>query len=73
MANLNKRQANSFTIAGSGALRNSPGDVLISAYTTGDMRNVEPTSRPWKKGDPIIEPQGLYRLQSGLFALESGL
>jgi large exoprotein involved in heme utilization and adhesion len=61
----NKRQENSFTITGSGALRNIPGDVLISVYTTGDVRNVEPTSRPWKKGDPIIEAQGLYRLSDG--------
>ncbi|MCC5600733.1 two-partner secretion domain-containing protein [Nostoc favosum] len=64
-----KRQENSFTITGSGALRNSPGDVLISAYTTGDVRSVEPTSRPWKKGDPIIEPQGLYRLPNGQLIL----
>ncbi len=64
-----KRQENSFTITGSGALRNSPGDVLISAYTTGDVRNVEPTSRTWKKGDPIIEPQGLYRLPDGRLLL----
>ncbi len=64
-----KRQENSFTITGSGALRNSPGDVLISAYTTGDVRAVEPTSRPWKKGDPIIEAQGLYRLADGQLIL----
>ncbi|MBW4456973.1 MAG: filamentous hemagglutinin N-terminal domain-containing protein [Nostoc indistinguendum CM1-VF10] len=64
-----KRQENSFTITGSGALRNSPGDVLMSAYTTGDVRNVEPTSRPWKKGDPIIEAQGLYRLADGQLML----
>ncbi|MBD2451593.1 filamentous hemagglutinin N-terminal domain-containing protein [Nostoc sp. FACHB-152] len=64
-----KRQENSFTITGSGALRNSPGDVLISAYTTGDVRSVESTSRPWKKGDPIIEPQGLYRLPDGRLLL----
>ncbi|MEH2081386.1 MAG: filamentous hemagglutinin N-terminal domain-containing protein [Nostoc sp.] len=64
-----KRQENSFTITGSGALRNSPGDVLISAYITGDVRSVEPTSRPWKKGDPIVEPQGLYRLPNGQLIL----
>ncbi|WP_414514010.1 beta strand repeat-containing protein [Nostoc sp. PCC 9305] len=64
-----KRQENSFTITGSGALRNSPGDVLISAYTTDDVRSVEPTPRPWKKGDPIIEPQGLYRLPNGQLIL----
>ncbi|BAY91294.1 MULTISPECIES: beta strand repeat-containing protein [unclassified Tolypothrix] len=65
IARGSKRQENSFTITGSGALRNSPGDVLISAYSTGDVRNVEPTSRPWKKGDPIIEAQRLYRLPDG--------
>ncbi|MEH1863157.1 MAG: filamentous hemagglutinin N-terminal domain-containing protein [Nostoc sp.] len=64
-----KRQENSFTITGSGALRYSPGDVLTSAYTTGDVRSVEPTPRPWKKGDPIIEPQGLYRLPNGQLIL----
>jgi filamentous hemagglutinin family protein len=65
IARGNKRQENSFTITGSGALRNSPGDGLISTYTTGDVRNVEPTSRPWKKGDRIIEAQGLYKLPDG--------
>jgi filamentous hemagglutinin family protein len=65
----NQRQENSFTITGSGALRNSPGDVLISGYTTGEVRNVDPTPRPWKKGDPIIEPQGLYRQPDGQLIL----
>ncbi|MDZ8257037.1 filamentous hemagglutinin N-terminal domain-containing protein [Nostoc sp. ChiQUE01b] len=64
-----KRQENSFTITGSGALRYTPGGVLTSAYTTGDVRSVEPTPRPWKKGDPIIEPQGLYQLPNGQLIL----
>ncbi|WP_292857816.1 filamentous hemagglutinin N-terminal domain-containing protein [Nostoc sp. LPT] len=64
-----KRQENSFTITGSGALRYTPGDVLTSAYTTGDVRSIEPTPRHWKKGDPIIEPQGLYRLPNGQLIL----
>ncbi|MBN3951854.1 MAG: filamentous hemagglutinin N-terminal domain-containing protein [Nostoc sp. NMS7] len=64
-----KRQENSFTITGSGALRNSPEDGLVSTYTTGEVRGVEPTSRTWKKGDPIIEPQGLYRLPNGQLIL----
>ncbi|MEH2231139.1 MAG: filamentous hemagglutinin N-terminal domain-containing protein [Nostoc sp.] len=65
-----KRQENSFTITGSGALTpNRPG-VLVSNYTTGEVRGVEITSRrPWKKGDPIIEPQGLYRLPNGQLIL----
>ncbi|BAY93820.1 MULTISPECIES: S-layer family protein [unclassified Tolypothrix] len=69
IARGSKRQENSFTITGSGALRNSPGDALISTYSTGDVRGVESTSRPWKKGDPIIEPQGLYRLPDGQLLL----
>ncbi|MDZ8263259.1 filamentous hemagglutinin N-terminal domain-containing protein [Nostoc sp. ChiQUE01b] len=65
-----KRQENSFTITGSGAITpNRPG-VLVSNYTTGEVRGVEITShRPWKKGDPIIEPQGLYRLPNGQLIL----
>ncbi|MDZ8036082.1 MAG: filamentous hemagglutinin, partial [Nostoc sp. DedSLP04] len=64
-----KRQENSFTITGSGALSpNRPG-VSVSTYTTGEVRGVETTSRPWKKGDPIIEPTGLYRLNNGQLLL----
>jgi filamentous hemagglutinin family protein len=65
-----KRQENSFTITGSGALPNNrPGNVLVSNYTTGSVRGVETTSRPWKKGDPIIEPQGVYQLNNGQLLL----
>ena len=69
IARANQRQENSFMITGSGALTpNRPG-VLVSTYTTGEVRSVEATSRPWKKGDPIIEPQGLYRLPNGRLIL----
>jgi filamentous hemagglutinin family protein len=65
-----KRQENSFTITGSGALpTNRPSDVFVSNYTTGEVRGVETTSRPWKKGDPIIEPQGVYQLNNGQLLL----
>ncbi len=62
-----KRQENSFIITGAGALRNSPGDGFISKYSTGDVRNVseDNQSSEWKKGEPIIEPQGVYQLASG--------
>ena len=63
------KQEGTFFITGSGALRNSPGDGLISSYSTGEVRNVEPTSRIWKKGDAIVEPQGLYRLADGRLIL----
>ncbi|MBD2527678.1 S-layer family protein [Nostoc sp. FACHB-133] len=64
-----KRQENSFTITGSGALTTNRPGVLVSNYTTGEVRGVETTSRPWKKGDPIIEPTGLYRLNNGQLLL----
>jgi filamentous hemagglutinin family protein len=64
-----KRQENSFTITGSGALTTNRPGVLVSNYTTGEVRGVEVASRPWKKGDPIIEPQGLYRLNNGQLLL----
>ncbi|MBD2559724.1 filamentous hemagglutinin N-terminal domain-containing protein [Nostoc linckia FACHB-391] len=63
------KQEGTFFITGSGALRNSPGNGLISIYSTGEVRNVEPISRTWKKGDAIVEPQGLYRLADGRLVL----
>ncbi len=65
------RQESTFTITGAGGLPNSPGDVSVSAYPTGDVRNVqtENTSRPWQKGDPIVEPSGVYQLSSGQLIL----
>ncbi|MEB3216384.1 MAG: hypothetical protein VKN72_09135 [Nostocales cyanobacterium 94392] len=64
-----KRQENSFKITGSGGLRNSPGDGFISEYSIGDVRNVESNSQVWKKGDAIVEPQGLYQLPDGRLLL----
>ncbi|MEH2223249.1 two-partner secretion domain-containing protein [Nostoc sp.] len=63
------KQQGTFFITGSGALRSSPGDGLISIYSTGEVRNVESTSQTWKKGDAIVEPQGLYRLADGRLVL----
>ncbi|MBE9212453.1 filamentous hemagglutinin N-terminal domain-containing protein [Plectonema cf. radiosum LEGE 06105] len=61
----NKKQQNSFRITGSGGLpSNRPGNVLVSEYITGEVRNIS-NSRDWKKGDRIIEPQGLYRMENG--------
>ncbi|KAF3885719.1 MULTISPECIES: two-partner secretion domain-containing protein [Nostocales] len=64
-----KRQENSFTIKGSGALPTNRPGVLVSTYATGEVRGVETTSRPWKKGDPIIEAQNVYRLNNGQLIL----
>jgi large exoprotein involved in heme utilization and adhesion len=64
-----KRQENSFTITGSGALTTNRPGVAVSTYTTGEVRGVGTTSRSWKKGDPIIEPQAMYRLDNGQLLL----
>ncbi|MGB3652444.1 MAG: filamentous hemagglutinin, partial [Rivularia sp. (in: cyanobacteria)] len=62
----NQRQENSFKITGGGALPpNRPGNVFVSEYITGEVRNIDSKNQPWKKGDRIIEPQGLYRLKNG--------
>ncbi|MCC5600729.1 filamentous hemagglutinin N-terminal domain-containing protein [Nostoc favosum] len=64
------KQEGTFFITGSGGLRNSPGDELISIYSTGEVRSVnDKTSRTWKKGDRIVEPQGVYRLADGRLVL----
>ncbi|WP_292777069.1 hypothetical protein [Nostoc sp. NMS9] len=64
-----KRQENSFTITGSGALTTNRPGVLVFNYTTGEVRGIETISRLWKKGDPIIEPTGVYRLNNGQLLL----
>jgi filamentous hemagglutinin family protein len=67
IARANKKQENSFTITGAGALPNRPGDVSMSNYSTDKVHGVtaENTSRSWKKGDRIIEPTDVYRLPDG--------
>ncbi len=59
----------SFFITGSGGLPQRPGDAPISPFPTGTIRTIANTNsseaRPWKIGDPIVEPQGIYRLANG--------
>ncbi|PSB32986.1 beta strand repeat-containing protein [Chlorogloea sp. CCALA 695] len=66
----NQPTMGSFTITGTGGLPQRPGDAQISSFPTVDMAtlpsdittsNTHP-NRSWQKGDPIIEPQGVYRL-----------
>jgi filamentous hemagglutinin family protein len=63
----NRQQAGTFIITGSGGLPVRPGDASISTYPTGEVRTVpnEESSRSWTIGDPIVEPQGVYRLPNG--------
>ncbi|BAZ18258.1 filamentous hemagglutinin-like protein (plasmid) [Calothrix sp. NIES-4071] len=55
----------SFTIVGAGGLPYRPGDASPSTFTIGQVREVEATSHPWKKGAQIIEPSGVYQLANG--------
>ncbi|GAA6617611.1 filamentous hemagglutinin N-terminal domain-containing protein [Scytonema sp. NUACC26] len=64
-------QKGTFIITGSDGLPYRPGDISVSTYPTGDVRNVqaENVSRPWQKGDPIVEPSGVFQLTSGQLVL----
>jgi large exoprotein involved in heme utilization and adhesion len=69
----NQPTRGSFIITGTGALPERPGDAQMSTFPTVDIEtpttdstpsNTNP-NRPWQKGDPIVEPQGVYRLPNG--------
>jgi large exoprotein involved in heme utilization and adhesion len=73
----NQPTRGSFTITGSGGLPQRPGDAQRSTFPTVDIETLPsdstPTTtnpkRPWQKGDPIVEPQGVYRLPNGKLVL----
>jgi filamentous hemagglutinin family protein len=73
----NQPTRGSFTITGSGGLPQRPGDAQMSTFPTVDIETLpsDGTSsttnpnRPWQKGDPIVEPQGVYRLPNGKLVL----
>ncbi|WP_309245585.1 hypothetical protein [Desmonostoc muscorum] len=61
------KQEGTFIITGTGGLPHRPGEAAASSYPTGDVQNVTNNSATssWKKGDPIVEPEGVYRLANG--------
>jgi filamentous hemagglutinin family protein len=69
----NQPPQGSFTITGTGGFPQRPGDAQMSTFPTVDIETLPndstPTNtnpnRPWQKGDPIVEPQGVYRLPNG--------
>ncbi len=72
-----QRARGSFTITGTGGLPQRPGDAQMSSFPTVDVEtlpsdsthsNINP-NRAWQKGDPIVEPQGAYRLPNGKLVL----
>jgi filamentous hemagglutinin family protein len=67
-----QRQNSTFFITGKGGLSERPGDAPISNFSTGTMQSIPNTNSSftssnsrWKIGEPIIEPQGVYRLPNG--------
>ena len=74
----NRQQNGRFFITGSGGLPVRPGDAPLSSFPTGDVRSLPEAGdkeqgaenrRSWKVGDPIVEPQGIYRLSNGKLVL----
>jgi filamentous hemagglutinin family protein len=57
-----------FIITGTQSLPVRPGDGIPSKYPTGEVQNV-PEQSSWQPGDPIVEPQGAYRLANGKLVL----
>jgi large exoprotein involved in heme utilization and adhesion len=73
----NEPTRGTFFITGTGGLPQRPGDAQMSTFPTVDIETLPsdgtPTNtnpnRPWQKGDPIVEPQGVYRLPNGKLVL----
>jgi large exoprotein involved in heme utilization and adhesion len=73
----NQPTRGSFTVTGTGGLPQHPGDAQASSFPTVDVEtlpgdgttsNTNP-NRSWQQGDPIVEPQGVYRLPNGKLVL----
>ncbi|NEQ81249.1 MAG: S-layer family protein, partial [Moorea sp. SIO2I5] len=73
-----REQPGSFIITGSGGKPTAPGSARISPFPTGTVRTIPsdgssiPSTqpdRPWQMGDPIVEPQRVYRLADGRLVL----
>ncbi|MBR8840996.1 MAG: S-layer family protein, partial [Stigonema ocellatum SAG 48.90 = DSM 106950] len=77
IARTKQKQGGTFFITGADGFPNRPGNVSVSSYPTGEVRSLPArdkgyrvsTSRPWRKGDPIVEPQGVYQLPNGHLVL----
>jgi filamentous hemagglutinin family protein len=73
----NQPTRGTFFITGTGGLPQRPGDAQMSTFPTVDIETLPSDStpsttnpnRPWQKGDPIVEPQGVYRLPNGKLIL----
>ncbi|WP_424100122.1 hypothetical protein [Moorena producens] len=73
-----REQPGSLIITGSGGKPTAPGSGKISPFATGTVRTIPSDgssipstqpNRPWQIGDPIVEPQKVYRLADGRLVL----
>ncbi|AOX01224.1 hypothetical protein BJP34_18855 [Moorena producens PAL-8-15-08-1] len=73
-----REQPGSLIITGSGGKPTAPGSGRISPFATGTVRTIPSdgssipstqADRPWQIGDPIVEPQRVYRLADGRLVL----
>jgi filamentous hemagglutinin family protein len=62
-------QQGKFIITGKGGLPVRPGNGSISDFSTGEVRSVPSNKTGWQRGEPIVEPQGLYHLANGKLVL----
>ncbi|NJK58639.1 MAG: S-layer family protein [Pleurocapsa sp. SU_5_0] len=63
------RKEGKFIITGVESLPVRPGDGIPSKFPTGEVRSVPEKQSSWQPGDPIVEPQGAYRLANGKLVL----
>ncbi|MDJ0567870.1 MAG: filamentous hemagglutinin N-terminal domain-containing protein [Pleurocapsa sp. MO_192.B19] len=63
------RQQGRFIITGGDSLPVRPGNADISNFSTGEVRHVPERNNSWQRGEPIVEPQGVYRLANGKLVL----
>jgi large exoprotein involved in heme utilization and adhesion len=63
------RKEGKFIITGTQSLPLRPGDGIPSNFPTGEVRSVPEKHSSWQPGDPIVEPQGAYRLANGKLVL----
>ncbi len=63
---MGNRQQGKFIITGGDSLPVRPGSGSISDFATGEVQSVPVKKKSsWQPGDPIVEPQGVYRLTNG--------
>jgi filamentous hemagglutinin family protein len=71
----NQQQGGTFIVSGNGGLTLRPSDPAMSAYSTGDVRPLPQQSTAasnqdsWNPNEPIVEPEGMYRLSNGQLVL----